>query len=103
MEILASNKRDPDKKFHVVGGIRETVLVLNDLSSLYSGQVPKTGDLAGFADWDELKEFTETPLGSTYSPLVNLVARLRGSVGGIAAGLRKCEAKATDADVILST
>ena len=103
MEILASNKRAPDKKFHVVGGTKETVMVLNDLSSLYSGQIPKTGDLAGFADWEELKEFTETPLGSTYLPLVNLVERLRGSVGGVAAGLRRCEANAADADVILST
>ena len=37
MEILASNKHNPDKKFHVVGGTKETVSVLNDLSSLYSG------------------------------------------------------------------
>ena len=103
MEILATQKIDPTKKIHVVGGTKEMVSVLNDLSNLYSGNIVKGSELAGFADWTELKSFAETPLGASYSPLVTLVERLRGSVGGITAGLRKNEASPDKADFILST
>ncbi len=103
MEILATQKKDPTKKTHVVGGTKEMVSALNDLSNLYSGKIPKGGELAGFADWSELKSFAETPLDASYSPLVNLVERLRGSVGGIIAGLRKNETRPEKADIILST
>ncbi len=103
MEILATQKHDPTKKVHVVGGTKEMVSVLNDLSNLYSGTIAKGSELAGFADWDELKSFADTPLGSSYAPLVNIVERLRGSVGGIIAGLRKNETRPEKADFILST
>ncbi len=103
MEILATQKHDPTKKVHVVGGTKEMVSVLNDLSNLYSGTIVKGSELAGFADWDELKSFADTPLGSSYAPLVNIVERLRGSVGGIIAGLRKNEVRPEKADFILST
>ncbi|TAN24760.1 MAG: hypothetical protein EPN30_06575 [Actinomycetota bacterium] len=99
-EILAGHKQDPTRKFHVVGGTKEMISVLNDLSNLYSGKIAErwTG-----VDGDELGGFCETPLGSVYSPLVTIVERLNGSVGGIIAGLRNCEARPEDADLILST
>ena len=64
MEILAGHKQDPTRKFHVVGGTTEMVSVLNDLSSLYSGKIALSSELCGFVDWNELRSFSETPLGS---------------------------------------
>ena len=102
-EILASQRQDPSRKIHVVGGTKEMTAVLSDLANLYASKPLKGGELAGFVDWTELKSFAETPLGSSYSPLVTLVERLRGSVGGIIAGLRKSEDRPEKAHVILST
>ncbi|NNN12596.1 MAG: hypothetical protein HKL81_02455, partial [Acidimicrobiaceae bacterium] len=55
MEILSSQKQDTSRKIHVVGGTKEMVSVLYDLSNLYFSKSVKAGELAGFADWGELK------------------------------------------------
>ncbi len=101
MEVLAAHKQDPDHKFHVVGGTMEMVAVLGDLGSLYLGQIPKTGELSGFATWAELREFTESPLGSAYAPLVNLVEMVGGSVSGIIGVLKRSQFRPEDVDLIV--
>ena len=77
--------------------------VLGDLADLYKGQIPKTGDLSGFASWDELAEFADTSMGSSYAPLVNLVEMRGGAVAGVIGVLRRSQSRPQDADVILST
>ncbi len=103
LEIRASQRQDSTRKIHVVGGTKEMVAVLSDLANLHAARPLKGSELAGFADWAELKSFAETPLGSSYSPLVTLVERLRGSVGGIIAGLRRSEIRPAEANFIFST
>jgi len=102
-EILAAHKVDPERRFHVVGGTGEMAAVLGDLADLYKGQIPKTGDLSGFASWDELVEFADTSMGSSYAPLVNLVEMRGGAVWSVIGVLKKSQARAEDADVVLST
>lgn len=103
MEVLAAHKQDPDHRFHIIGGTKEMAAVLSDLGSLYLGNIPKTGELSGFATWAELREFTESPLGASYAPLVNLVEMVGGSVSGIIGVLKRSQFRPEDADVILST
>ncbi len=102
-EILAAHKAAPERRFHVVGGTGEMVAVLGDLADLYAGKIPKTGDLAGFASWEELSEFAETSMGSSYAPLVNLVEMRKGAVTSVIMTLKQSQARAEDADVVLST
>ena len=102
-EILAANRAYPDRKFHVVGGTGEMVNVLGDLARLYGGEIPRTGDLSGFASWEELLEFTDTPLGSSYAPLVNLVEMRGGKVSEVMGVLKRSQFHPENADVILST
>lgn len=102
-EILAAHKQDPERKFHVVGGTGEMVNVLGDLARLYSGEIPRTGDLSGFASWDELREFTDTPLGAGYAALVSLVEMRGGAVSDVMGILKRSQFRPEDADVILST
>ncbi len=103
MEILANQTHGTGRRIHVVGGAKEMVAILYDMGALYKGRILTGGELAGFADWAELKEFTRTPLGSSYAPLASLVERRRGSVGAIAAALRKTEPRMERSDTILST
>ncbi|TAN25978.1 MAG: hypothetical protein EPN30_04605 [Actinomycetota bacterium] len=69
-EVLAGHRQDPTRKFHVVGGTKESISVLNDLSNPYNGKIAErwTG-----VDWDELRDFSETPLDFVYPPSVNVV------------------------------
>jgi hypothetical protein len=103
MEILSLVKADPTVKFHVVGGTKDIGFMLNDLAGLYEGKLAKSGELCGFAGWDELTEFSETPLGSGYRPLVNLVERMGGAVGGVLRVLNMNEPNAKRAQIILAT
>ncbi|WP_276958840.1 UvrD-helicase domain-containing protein [Ferrimicrobium acidiphilum] len=103
MEILSLVKADPGVKFHVVGGTKDIGYMLNDLAGLFEGKLAKSGELCGFADWEELTEFSETPLGSGYRPLVNLVERMGGAVGGVLRVLNMNESNAKKAEVVLAT
>jgi hypothetical protein len=103
MAILKIVKEDSTTKFHVVGGTKNISYMLDDLANLYLGKTVKSGELCGFGDWDELNEFSETPLGSGYRPLVNLVERMGGSVGAISRVLNMNEGNVRSAQIILAT
>jgi hypothetical protein len=103
MEILSLVKGDSTVKFHVLGGTKDIAIMLSDLAGLYEGKIAKSGELCGFADWEELVEFGDTPLGSGYRPLLKLVERMGGAVGAILRVLNMNETNPKKAHIILAT
>lgn len=57
----------------IVGGVEQTLKILNDIKKLKAGKKILQGELALFNSWRELVKFANTEAGAEYKPLVNLV------------------------------
>lgn len=79
IDSLASGQRPA-----VVGGTRELVDLIQDVQRLRSGGEPRTPELVGFAEWQDVERFSETEEGADLRVLVSLV-RLHGEAALLSA------------------
>ena len=95
---------DHQRTIAVVGGVEEMVRLLLALHELRTTGSSSHAELAVFANWAELEEVAQTPIGAAFRPLVDLVKKHKGEIPKMAERLRR-EAKPdeADAEVVLST
>lgn len=98
-EILALRLQDQRVAF--LGNERDIRNFLQGAQQLLSGQPVTLPDFAGFSAWEEVREFAESPMGSSWRPLVRLVDQ--HSPGHLLRAIDTLEKDETTADVLVST
>lgn len=92
---------DQSKQCHVVGGIKDLVALLKEVSNLKQGIPSRHPELFGFEDWHDVMEFCEESQGNPLAVLVKLVARFEEQ--RLIEILKRTAANETHAQVLVST
>ena len=92
-----------NQKIHVTGGTGDIVKLLEAMSRLYRGEFAKHPELGFFDDWQQLRDYAESPIGGDMAPSVRIVEQHQGRVGHIIKALQATEETPHSAQFILST
>ena len=96
LEALTAGKRP-----HIVGGIGELIRMLNAVRDLKQGRPTDVAELFGFAQWNEVVEFSKLPEGEQMRTFVSLVENFGEE--RLINELRKTADTEKEADLIIST
>lgn len=91
------------EKVHVVGGVKDSVRLLDGMTRLFNRQPANHPELTFFSGWGELKEYGESDAGGDLRPMVQLLEKQKGNVSNIIARLERADVPEKEASVILST
>lgn len=65
--------QDRGLKPAIAGGALPLIQLLESAERLQAGQAVVSGELAGFGDWEEVREFADSEIGGDLSPFVRMV------------------------------
>lgn len=84
-------------------GKTEQIKLLQGVSALFNGEFVSHPELSLFEQWQEFKDYSDTPDGSGFAPIVKFVERNNGNVDSAINAIQATSTSPDGVDIVMST